>query len=110
MSISEELLSISSILTHPVPSDPLVTAIAHALLKDMTKHNYTVRECVQCLATVLQVAGHASSRLPTASHAVGWHGHVPRLFLLSLCVMATGGGTQAPSAKYNSKGRWPSSG
>jgi len=47
LTISKVLLSISSLLTDPNPSDPLVPEIAQLYIKDRTKHDQTVREWVQ---------------------------------------------------------------
>mmetsp|Transcript_119189 Transcript_119189/g.344780 ORF Transcript_119189/g.344780 Transcript_119189/m.344780 type:complete len:151 (+) Transcript_119189:155-607(+) len=46
LTISKVLLSISSLLTDPNPSDPLVPEIAQVYLKDRAKHDQTAREWV----------------------------------------------------------------
>merc|ERR1711985_146459 len=51
LTIQKVLLSISSLLTDPNPSDPLVPEIAQAYLKDRAKHDQTAREWVQKYAT-----------------------------------------------------------
>jgi len=44
LTISKVLLSLSSLLSDPNPSDPLVPEIAQLLLKDKSKHDQTARE------------------------------------------------------------------
>merc|ERR1712161_38633 len=54
LTISKVLLSISSLLTDPNPSDPLVPEIAQLYLKDRAKHDQTAREWVQKYASETQ--------------------------------------------------------
>jgi ubiquitin-conjugating enzyme E2 D/E len=51
LTISKVLLSLSSLLSDPNPSDPLVPEIAQLLAKDKAKHDQTAREWVLKYAT-----------------------------------------------------------
>ena len=51
LTISKVLLSVSSLLTDPNPSDPLVPEIAQLLQKDKAKHDANAREWVRKYAT-----------------------------------------------------------
>jgi len=51
LTISKVLLSVSSLLCDPNPSDPLVPDIAQELLKNKEKHDQTAREYTQKYAT-----------------------------------------------------------
>ena len=47
LTISKVLLSISSLLTDPNPSDPLVPEIAQILQRDKDKHDANAKEWVR---------------------------------------------------------------
>ena len=51
LTISKVLLSLSSLMTDPNPSDPLVPEIAQLLQRDKAKHDATAREWVRKYAT-----------------------------------------------------------
>jgi len=51
LTISKVLLSISSLLTDPNPSDPLVPEIAQLLSRDKAKHDATAKEWVRMYAS-----------------------------------------------------------
>merc|ERR1712072_1199380 len=70
LTISKVLLSVSSLLTDPNPSDPLVPEIAQLLQKDKAKHDATARANVlrkQLLRRTAVMGGNERSALPFLS-------------------------------------------